>query len=120
MKLTTEVVGNISIVSITSDIDAFTSAEAREYLLKTLEAGCDTLVIDCENMRFISSIGLRALLSVYQVAELSDTSVVLAAPQSAIEKILDTTGFSSFLTCYVSVDDALADLPQQEKESEDD
>jgi anti-sigma B factor antagonist len=110
MKLTTEVVGKITIISIMGDIDSLTSEEVGEILLRLLEAGCDTLVIDFEHMPFMSSIGLRVLLSVYQAAELTQTPVVLAAPQSGVEQVLDTTGFSSFLTCYDSVDDAIADL----------
>jgi anti-anti-sigma factor len=114
MKLSAEAVGKTTIVSIMGDIDAFTSAEVKEYLLTTLEAGCDTLVIDFEQVPFMSSVGLRVLLSVYQMAEQTHTSVVLAAPRSGIEKVLETSGFSSFLTYYPSVDDAIADLSQGE------
>ncbi len=120
MKILTEIIGKSAIVSISGDIDASNSDEVKEYLLTTLEVGWDTLVIDLKNVPFISSIGLQALLSAYQAGDRADTSVVIAAPRAGIEKVINTSGFSSFLTRYTTVDDAKTHLAMGESEPEDD
>ena len=116
MKLTTRVTENIAIVSIEGDFDASTSAEVNECLMSTLEQGNAGLIIDLEGVPFMSSRGLRVLLEAYRAGKLSDTSVVIAAPSKGVKKVLDISGFSSFLTCYPDIEKAISSLLGAENE----
>lgn len=110
MKLTSIVRDNIAIVSIEGDFDASTAVEVNESLMSALEQGNAGLIIDLEGVPFMSSRGLRVLLEAYRAGRLSDTSVVIAAPSKGVKKVLDISGFSSFLTCYPDIDEAISSL----------
>jgi anti-sigma B factor antagonist len=108
MNLSTEIAGNITIVSIEGDIDASNSNELTDYLLATHDDGWKTLIINFEAVPFMSSVGLRVLLDVYKKGETSGSTVSVATPGRGVMRVLNTSGFSTFLPCFATVDEAKA------------
>ena len=56
------------------------------------------IVIDCSNLTYISSSGLRILLSVRKHASLSGSNVTLKGANPDILDVLRTTGFHNLFT----------------------
>jgi anti-sigma B factor antagonist len=106
MKLSNEIIGTTTIVSIDGDIDASTYNQVSSYLLTEVSDGWKTLIIDFEGVPFMSSVGLHILVDIYKKAKRRGSDVVIAAPGRGVMRVLDTSGFSTFLTCYGSADDA--------------
>ena len=56
----------------------------------------DSVIIDCADLQYISSAGLRVLLMIKQA--LPDNELILSNVEAPIMEILDTTGFSDLFT----------------------
>ena len=105
MKLSNEIIGTTTIVSIEGDIDASTYYQVSSYVLTDIDDSWKTLIIDFEGVPFMSSVGLHVLVDIFKKAKRRGSEVVIAAPGRGVMRVLDTSGFSTFLTCYGSVDD---------------
>jgi len=83
-------------VTISGRVDT-TTAPALEQELKASYDGCNALVIDFANVEYISSAGLRVLLSAQKVMCKKD-GMKLINVGSDIMEIFEVTGFSDILT----------------------
>ena len=65
MNITTTVDGSTTTIAIEGWLDTNTSPELAEAL-KSLDDGCESLVLDLANLEYISSAGLRLLVSAHK------------------------------------------------------
>ena len=72
-------------------IDTATSAEAESILIPAIE-GIDDLVLDFEDIQYISSAGLRVLLLVYKKMAVQG-EMKLIHVNEMVREVLDITGF---------------------------
>ena len=93
IRKTTE--NNIVTVRITGRVDT-TTAPALEQELKACSAECSELVLDFAEVEYISSAGLRVLLSTHKTMS-KKGSMALRNVSDDIMEIFDVTGFSDIL-----------------------
>ena len=74
-----------------------TTAPQLEGELKNSFDGVKELVLDFENLEYISSAGLRVLLSVCKLMR-KQGSMKVTNVNEAVQEVLDVTGFSDILT----------------------
>lgn len=72
-------------------IDTATSNEAEEILIPAID-GIDDLVLDFEDIQYISSAGLRVLLLVYKKMS-AQGEMKLINVNDMVKEVLDITGF---------------------------
>ena len=77
-------------------LDSVTSPELEAELRASLD-GVRDLTLDCEKLEYISSAGLRVLLSAQKVMNVQGKMTVRHVSQ-AIMEIFEVTGFSNILT----------------------
>ncbi|MCR4806396.1 MAG: STAS domain-containing protein [Lachnospiraceae bacterium] len=73
------------------------SAPQLEGELKTAVEGITSLIFDIKDLQYISSAGLRVLLSAQKVMNKQGSMVVRGANDD-VKEIFDVTGFSDILT----------------------
>ena len=83
-------------ISIDGRLDTSTAPELDEELKASL-GGIEELVMDFTGMEYISSAGLRVLLSAQKVMNAQGEMIVTGANETVME-IFDITGFSDILT----------------------
>lgn len=110
MKLSRETDNDISVVALDGEIDTGCSEEVKGYLLRALQEGGDSIIIDLSRVPYMSSVGLQILLDVYQTSKLEEVDLILASPKPRLMKILEISGYSSFLTIYDSAEEAIASI----------
>ncbi len=88
--------GSELIAEISGRLDTLTSPELEEQLEPEL-AGVEKLVIDLAGLRYISSAGLRVLLSVMQIMEEQGEMVVRNVTPQVMD-VFEVTGFIEDLT----------------------
>ena len=88
--------GNELVIALEGRLDT-TTAPQLESVLKADLAGVKALIVDLEKLEYISSAGLRVLLSAQKVMNQQGTMKVIHANEMILE-IFDVTGFSDILT----------------------
>ena len=83
-------------IALEGRLDTVTSP-VLENELKTALAGVEDLIFDMEKLQYISSAGLRVLLSAQKTMNKQGSMVVKNASED-VKEIFDVTGFSDILT----------------------
>ena len=83
-------------VALTGRLDTTTAPELEQELKAAMD-GVTTLVIDMEKLEYISSAGLRVLLSAQKVMDKRGDMKVKNVNETIME-IFEVTGFSDILT----------------------
>jgi anti-sigma B factor antagonist len=83
-------------IKLAGRLDTTTAPEMEEELKKSLD-GVTTLAIDCTELEYISSAGLRVLLSAQKIMNKQGNMIIRNASDE-IKEIFDITGFSDILT----------------------
>lgn len=96
MKINKNKEGSTLTVSLEGRLDTTTSPELFKELDTALE-GVKKLVFDLTSLEYISSSGLRVLLSAQKTMNTAGEMIVCGVSQDILE-IFDVTGFSDFLT----------------------
>lgn len=96
MTINKELDGTTLTVAVAGRLDTNTAPELEEELMNSLP-GIKALVLDFEGLDYISSAGLRILLSVHKQMVKLDGMKVIHVNQT-IQDILDITGFTDILT----------------------
>lgn len=95
-----------TIVAITGDVDGKTAPQAQEQILPLIKDGC-RLVLDLSGVEYMSSAGLRVLLSVRRQVP-ANGKVVLSGLSEQIRDTMAITGFLDFFTITETIGEALA------------
>ena len=88
--------GSTLTVSLEGKLDTTTSPELQKELDESL-GGVKKLIFDLGSLEYISSSGLRVLLSAQKIMNNAGEMIVRNVPEDIME-IFEATGFSDFLT----------------------
>lgn len=95
MTINKETNGNEMVISLEGRLDTTTAPQLDEEIKKL--DGVDKLVIDLKQLEYISSAGLRILLSAQKVMN-KRGGMVIRNVSDVIREIFDVTGFVDILT----------------------
>lgn len=95
-----------SIAYVIGEIDAAAAPEVQEKVLRIAVEGA-VIVIDMTKTEYMSSAGLRMLLSVYRQATAHKAKISLVGVSEDIQDTMSMTGFSGFFTIHETIDAAL-------------
>ena len=96
MKITRKQEGNALTVAVEGRLDTTTAPELEKELKGSL-GEADALTLDLEKLEYISSAGLRVLLSAHK--EMSKKGgMTVKNPNEIVREVFDVTGFIDILT----------------------
>lgn len=98
------------VLAVRGRLDATTSAALEKHVGALLEANETRLLFDLEELTYISSAGLRVLVSTAKRVYARSGALALCGLCAQVRKVLDLCGFSSFLNIHSTREDALAAL----------
>lgn len=96
MKITQNREGNQLTISLGGRMDTTTAPEL-EAVADTALAGVETLVMDLEQLDYVSSAGLRVFLKIQKLMNTQGTMKVIHVNETIME-VFDITGFVDILT----------------------
>lgn len=108
MNLNTERQGDVLCALITGRIDGSNVAEFESSLGSAIEAGDRAVVMDMEQLTYISSAGLRAVLLTAKALKSQNSTLILCSLPDHIQEILEISGFDKILPIHDSRQSALA------------
>ena len=86
------------VVAIEGRVDTVTVSELETIVSPLWEMPSMTLVFDCEKMEYISSSGLRIVLTTHKQVTANGGKFILRNLTREVRSVLDLTGFSRILT----------------------
>ena len=96
MKISNQKEGTQLVIALEGRLDT-TSAPQLDEVVKAEIAGVEMLVMDFKALEYISSAGLRVLLSTQKVMNKQGKMVIRNA-NDVVKEVFDMTGFSDILT----------------------
>lgn len=79
--------------TLSGELDTAAAQETEKALMPLLNSKGKEILIDCTSLEYISSSGLRVLLSILKQAKSVGSRVVLKNVNEVIRDVLDLTGF---------------------------
>jgi anti-sigma B factor antagonist len=99
--------GAVSIVAVTGRVDSSTAPELEAALKKLVEAEKTQLVLDLKDVEYMSSAGLRAMVSTLKAVKRVNGDLRVASPSDRVNEVLRLAGLSSIFAIYSSREDAV-------------
>jgi anti-anti-sigma factor len=96
-----------TVFSIRGRMDALSAPEVEAKLNPWFEQNGKTLIIDLEDLDYISSAGLRVLLSAAKKMKARGGVLFLARLQEGVKQVFEISGFSAIIPIYETVEAAL-------------
>ena len=107
MKISTDKRDNITVVGLDGRLDGFGAKEAA--MLPSLAKG-GLVVLDCGALTYLSSAGVRLLLSAHKEAAGSGGGLAVAAVQPFCASVLEMSGLTGMIPVFANVDQAVHEL----------
>ena len=86
----------ICILTLKGRLDANTADEFRAKILQIIADGTHNIVLECGNLDYISSAGLRVVLEATKKVKQSQGKIVLCSLQPYIQEIFEVSMFDAF------------------------
>lgn len=99
--------GAISIITLAGSLDASTADAVAGRIAQQVREGNTRLVADLSELDYLSSAGLRVLLSALKDTRAQGGDLRLAAVQADVCEVLEMTGFTNFVQLYPTVSAAV-------------
>ena len=110
MTIDIEKVNDICIAALKGRLDVITSAELDGALDGLISSGAKKVLFDLRELDYISSAGLRSLLSAAKKLKAVDGRIALSSLNSNVSEVFKISGLSAFFDIRDSKDDALSVL----------
>lgn len=107
INITKESEDNIHIIKVEGDVDAASSIYLDKAISDALSRGQKRILIDCNQLDYISSAGLGVFMSYIQDFENSDSRFVLFGLSDRVAGVFEILGLDQLLTIVNSKEEAL-------------
>lgn len=108
MQIREENHGDTLVTIVEGHLDSATAGEFETHLLGRIEEGRRAFVVDCADLDYINSAGLKAFLIAGKKLEPIGGRIVLCALATNVQMVFELTGFDNLFTIKASRAEALA------------
>jgi len=92
------------VVSISGRLDAFTAPDFEAHCRRIIGEGERALILDFANLEYLSSAGLRAILSVAKAMSAAGGQISLANARGPVREVFEISGFLGIFRVLDSLD----------------
>lgn len=110
MDLQTRIENNAIVVTISGRLDAVTAPDYEKRIRELIDSGSIYIVVDFEQLDYISSAGLRGLLVMAKLLNAKGGRACLANVKGNVRSVFDMCGLTTVFKMENSVTEALAAL----------
>ena len=100
----------VTVVAPKGRLDMSAAPAFRGQVRQLVESGATHLVVDLQEISFVDSSGLGAVIGALKVARQSGGDLRIARPNQQVQLVLDLTSLNQVLRPYGSLEEALAGL----------
>jgi anti-sigma B factor antagonist len=110
LSIETEDTRDVSVMKVKGRVDSETAPDLDRALSKLQKAGKTKIVLNLQDVDFLSSAGLRAMVKALKGTQSSGGDVRLASVSKPIEVILRTVGMLQMFKIYGTNEEAAAEF----------
>ena len=110
MKITDKKNDGLIMVEISGRIDAVTTSETEKYFNELLAENNSDIIVDCKNMDYINSSGLRILIMSLKKQTANNKKLLLCNLQKNIKDVFKFSGFNNLFDTELDQEAALQKL----------
>ena len=107
MEIIEEIRDDINIYHLKGRLDSNTSQMLEEKVFQAISDGSKKIIVDFENLNYISSAGLRLIFKANKALLREDGLMILCFMQNYVREIFKITEIDSFVPILDSMDEAL-------------
>ncbi len=93
MKINIQRNGDEVVVALNGELDTVTTAQMGEELNRIIEMANNQLIIDCKDLEYISSSGLRFFMQLKRHSEQQNGTVTLINMNQDVKEVFRISGF---------------------------
>lgn len=93
----------VDLITLSGRVDSSTAPELEETLEDRIDEGRYNLVLDLSDVNYLSSAGLRALVSALRTCKKKGGDVRIANPSERVSEVMSLAGLDSLFTMYDDV-----------------
>lgn len=108
ISLHSEQLGETTIIRIHGNMDVHNTHAIEKELIQMLEKATKSVVYDLKDVAYVSSAGLRILISSLKFCQEKGMKIALAGLRPAVEKVFEVVGMQTIFAVYPDLDSALA------------
>jgi anti-anti-sigma factor len=107
MEITDRQEGDTRVVMLQGKLDTMTTPSAESHINSLLDSGASQLIVNFEQLNYISSSGLRLLLATAKRLKSSGGELRVCSLNEMAREVFEISGFSSILNVFDTEQDAL-------------
>jgi anti-sigma B factor antagonist len=109
MELREQRLQNILVISPVGRMDAVTALDFSQRFNACIEAGDTRFVVDMSGLDYISSAGLRSVLTAFKKTEARQGILLLCGLNGLVRESFQLSGFLNYFKTYDTVAEAVAE-----------
>jgi anti-anti-sigma factor len=98
------------IVRVEGRLDAVSTPEFEQTLGDWIDEGDIRFIVDFAGLDYISSAGLRGILTSVKKLKAAEGHIVLSSLHGTVKEVFEISGFSTIIPIFESVKDALREM----------
>ena len=102
-----ERLNQVAVLRLAGELDANTAVAADDALTKAVQAAYKHLLIDCQQLRYISSAGVGVLLSSLHACAERNIQIIFYGLQPKIKNVFAVLGLESIIIQTATLEEAL-------------
>jgi anti-anti-sigma factor len=110
MDISTELRGEVLIARTQNRIDGANAREFQDALQAAIDEHDGAMVLDMENLTYISSAGLRVILLIARGLQRNNNNLALCSLSGPVREIFQISGFDKIIATHDSEADAVASV----------
>ena len=95
------------VVSVTGRMDAVSAPDFDTQVEERVDKGETSLVLDLSGLDYISSAGLRSMLTLAKKLKTKEGDLVLFGLQDVVNEVFEVSGFSTIFEIFGSLEEAM-------------
>ena len=97
----------IYIIDVLGEMDLYNSYKLKELLMKMIEKKIEKFIINLEDVEYIDSSGIGALIYITSTVKKMNLSLFIANVHGSVKKVIELTKLSSFFPILPNLEEAV-------------
>ena len=99
--------GDVYIIDVTGEMDLYNSYKLKELVMKMLEKNVKNFVINLEQVDYIDSSGIGALIYICSTIKKMNLNLAIANIHGSVKKVIELTKLMVYFPIANSIEEAL-------------